>query len=121
MYAYQIPDQLEMDLPGLSLAPSGNPNVFEFCSQERETLHLQMCEQAVRIINIQAAHPGNGAGRRIISSLYHLCRESDLILLAIDVAPDAEGFWEALGFLPLDDGSHDWVHQHWHRRYCSLF
>ncbi len=118
---YQLPLELEDSLPGLVTQESGHHYVFEFSSAEIETLQLQACEETIRIITLRCTTPRTGAGSRIIKTLLSICTQCQLIPLAIDVAPAAEGFWEVMGFTPLDDGSRDWVHSGWEKSYQSLF
>ena len=61
--------------------------------------NLVVCE-----IDVQRYHQGDNLGRALVMAFCQICREFRLVPAAREVQPEAEGFWNKLGFRPCADG-----------------
>lgn len=115
-------DCLEDDFP--DIATIGTPrdlNELHLCSSQIEILAVSQSVHALRIISLRLVTRRCGYGRMVVETIIDICREADLTPLAVNVVSDEEGFWKHLGFVPLDDGSRDWVHGGWLHSYQETF
>lgn len=109
----------------VSLPTSCPRHGLEWSGREIETLHIQLCEHAVRITAIKLRLTGYGLGRAIVEQIIDFCREHKLIPVAVDTEDDlmtgASEFWEAIGFVPAPNDPHCHIHRGWIEHYERLF
>lgn len=82
------------------------------CHLESElfTLELQHCGLWLRVINIAVTTEGEGYGRTIMTAIAAVCRRERVSLVAANVTPGKEGFWEALGYTEDPTNPDDYLH-----------
>ena len=98
---------------------------LEYTGRGLESLHLQLCDFALRITAFKLEHTGQGLGRRIVQVLIDFCHDYDRIPIVVDVEEDlltgATTFWETMGFVFEPNNPDNMIHQGWLPRYCMEF
>ena len=93
---------------------TASENTYSLEVEGFDALVLTINHNEIIIRNIEATNPGRGEGRRMIEGLIEVAKDTGVELIAEDVGAgkdqDSRSFWSALGFVPKNEDSADYVY-----------
>lgn len=84
------------------------------CRGDRFELNYEETGGHFRILYLLSFDPCTcGIGTAIVNAIRTRYMLMHLVPVAVDVMPDAEAFWEKVGFVPDPDNPDSWIHENY--------